>query len=110
MDAGAGEFEVIRCALASEHDPVEAVMILEPVENGQAEAVSVEADDLIEIVARSRDTQGWNADHHRWLARAGDPTKGGSGDPVHPPSFTPDSRLGSAHHSVCAARAGHSSS
>jgi hypothetical protein len=49
------ELEVIRRALPSQDDAVEAVVVFEAAEQLEAEAVAIEAQQSVEIVARPRD-------------------------------------------------------
>src|SRR5690349_1340903 len=57
MAAGAGELEMIRRLVVAQHDAVEAVMVLEAVEHGEAEAVAIERQQGIDVVARTGDAQ-----------------------------------------------------
>jgi hypothetical protein len=67
MSVCAGEFEMIGRAVAPEHHPIEAVVILKAIEDAQPQAVTVEANDCFKVVARPRDTKGWRVGHGELL-------------------------------------------
>jgi hypothetical protein len=66
---GASEFQVIGRTFTSEHHPIEAVMILKLVQDDQAQSVSVEMNNRIQVVGGSSDTERWNIGHNSMKAR-----------------------------------------
>ena len=78
VPVGTSKFEVIRRSLPSDHDPIEAVMVLKSEQYSQAEAFAVEADYFFKIIARPRDAEDWISVHDKLLARIGNAAKVGS--------------------------------
>ena len=60
MAPGARELQVIRRTRATQHQAVEAVVVVEPIELGHAQTVAVEAQQRLEVVGRARHSQDGN--------------------------------------------------
>jgi hypothetical protein len=52
-----GELQVVRGPRPSQHDPVEAIVVLELEEDLHAQPVAVEPDERLQVIGRTRDAQ-----------------------------------------------------
>lgn len=57
------KLEMVRRSLLSQHDAVEALVVLEPIEELQAKAFLIEPQQAIQVIARSGDPECWNCRH-----------------------------------------------